>query len=86
LGTLIFTHLHLEHDPHNAHIKITSYIQYKLKAGSIYRSGWGERRKQWQGTRYNPPKRRISDISYAPCVGKKCGIHVGQGIAASNSI
>jgi hypothetical protein len=48
--------------------------------------GGGERRKQWQGPKYNPPRRRIKDISYAPCVGKKSSIHAGQDIAALNSI
>jgi len=45
-----------------------------------------ERREQWKGTRYIPPRRRIRDIYYAPGVGKKCVIHAEQDTVALNSI
>jgi hypothetical protein len=63
------------------------FLRYTRNNLELYTEMCGvEGREQWQGIKYIPPRRRISDISYAHGVGKKYVIHAGQDTAALNSI
>jgi hypothetical protein len=69
------------------HILLIQPIYNTMLRQKVYTEMGGvERREQWKGARCNPPRRRIKDISYAPCVGKKCVIHAAQDTAALNTI